>query len=303
MTEIIDAHLHLFRSPREESLVFPRSGWPLDWYWGNEERLLQYMDLWHISHVVTPNIMDTGRMTRARQARDPEADPAAIAEEMREKVSRFNDWACDFGTRQPRVVPLVMVDPVLFGPELAGLLEGWIARGAKGVKVHPNICGHFPDDERMWPVYEVLSAAGLHVLTDTTADLDAAGNTPGAPINWAPVLRRFPDLKLHMAHLPGGMWDQRLTLAAEFGDNLVFDTSKGFVDHRHVTSDHRQMSILDAVRVMRQIGIERIMFASDGPGDEVDVVDAAAQILRLDLTEAEKTAVLSGNAKRIYGLR
>jgi predicted TIM-barrel fold metal-dependent hydrolase len=267
------------------------------------------MDMWGISHVVTANIMDTGAMVRARLAKAGDiggAEKTTLVEslriDMQERVQKFNEWACDLGRRDPRFVPYVMVDPVLFDGSLIDKLAGWIERGARGAKVHPNICGHYPDDARMHPIYELLSAKGLVVLTDSTAKPDHKGGFPGAPINWAPVLRRFPKLKLQIAHLPGGRFDERIALAQEFHGDLWFDTSQGFVDAEHPPLEHRQLTVSDAVRVLKKIGIERILFASDSPGGDAEVNEQALQILRLALTDGEKEAILSGNAKKLLGL-
>jgi predicted TIM-barrel fold metal-dependent hydrolase len=195
-----------------------------------------------------------------------------------------------------------MIDPGLFGEGLAGELEGWVASGARGIKVHPVICGHYPDDPRMHPIYEIAREQGLVVLTDTTAHPDKRGRQVGAPLEWVPVLERFPGLKLQIAHLPGGLWEDRIELARRFTENVWFDTSQGFVDALHRPLEHRQVDGEAAVGVLRAIGTHRVLFASDAPGGGVDVVDLASQILRLDLTDDEKERILAGNAKQLLDL-
>ena len=53
-----------------------------------------------------------------------------------------------------------------------------------------------------------------------------------------------------------------------------------------------------ALRVMRDVGIERMIFGSDGP--HVMLQPYLEQVLRLPLTEEERRLILSENAKRIY---
>jgi predicted TIM-barrel fold metal-dependent hydrolase len=116
------------------------------------------------------------------------------------------------------------------------------------------------------------------------------------------VLERFPGLKLQIAHLPGGLWEDRIELARRFTENVWFDTSQGFVDALHRPLEHRQVDGEAAVGVLRAIGTHRVLFASDAPGGGVDVVDLASQILRLDLTDDEKERILAGNAKQLLDL-
>lgn len=307
--DLIDAHVHLCRTPVEEQRVFPRPGWPLEWYWANESRIGSYMELWGISHIVIANLMDTRAMTRSKLAHAGDLDDGerrrlrdSLRLDMQVRVAKFNDWACDLGQRDERIIPFVMVDPVLFGDDLVERLDSWIGRGARGIKVHPNICGHFPDDRRMDAVYDLVQERELIVLTDTTDEPDAGGEHPGAPINWAPVLRRFGKLTVQLAHLPGGLWTERLALAEEFGDNLWFDTSQGFVDADHAPRDHRRLGAEQAVEIIRAIGAHRIVFGSDAPGGHVDVIDLASQLLGLPLADSEKEAILAGNAKRLLKL-
>ena len=67
--EIIDVHLHLCKDINQERLVFPKAGWPDEWYWGNPAAVIPYMNERGVSHVATQNIIDTGRMVEARLVR------------------------------------------------------------------------------------------------------------------------------------------------------------------------------------------------------------------------------------------
>jgi uncharacterized protein len=307
LPEIIDAHVHLTRSRKEEDLVFHRAGWPLGWYWGNEEAILDYMGPRNISHVVTLNIMDTRSMIESRRRRAVAVGQAVVEseleDEMRERVRRFNTWACELGRKSAGIISFVMADPVLFGPQLLAEVHRCLDLGAAGLKVHPYLCGHFPDHPDMLEVYAQCADAQIPILTDTTGELDAAGRQLGAPRYWGPVIANFPSLRLIVAHLPGELWDERLELGKLPAENLFFDISGGFVDERHPRVTHRELPIEQAERVLKKIGIERVMFGSDGPGRGVDILDMASQVLRLDLTDAEAEAVLSGNAKQFFGLK
>ena len=308
--EIIDIHLHLLRDVNQERLVFPKPGWPDEWYWCNPDAIVPYMDARGVSHVVTQNIMDTTRMVEARIARarasgasDDEIAKARVdlADDMRRRVRDFNSWACEAHAAEPRIVPFVMIDPILFGEEVVEELDRCIALGAKGIKVHPSICGHFPDHPQMMPVYERCQETGLGVLTDSRGRPRGDGDASyGAPVGWRPVLSAFPRLKFIMAHFCDEMWDDRLDLAREFHDNLWFDMSGGLVDAHHPAGGHSMMPAEQAVRVFRKVGVERMLFGSDGPGGGAgqDILHAAAQVMALEFTDDEKEAILAGNAKR-----
>ena len=146
--EIIDVHLHLCRDVNQERLVFPKDGWPDEWYWGNPDAVIPYMNERGVSYVATQNIMDTGRMTEARLARvraggasDEEVERVRLdlAEQMRERVRGFNDWACETHAEEPRIIPFVMIDPVLFGEAAdrgAGPLHCERGEGRQGPPEH-----------------------------------------------------------------------------------------------------------------------------------------------------------------------
>jgi len=310
--EIIDVHLHLCRDTMQEKLVFAKRGWPDEWYWGSPDKIGPYMDERGVSHVVTVNIMDTGRMTVARMARLPKDASATereqaqvrLSKEMQERVCSFNDWACATHKSNPRIIPYVMIDPVLFGDQAVAELDRCIGLGAWGIKVHPSICGHMPNHPNMLPVYELCQERGLGVLSDTTPRANPDGMRYGLPANWTPVLATFPRLKFIMAHFCDELWDERIELAGKFKDNLWFDMSGGLVDEYHPPEGHRGMPATQAVRVFRKVGVDRMLFGSDGPGGGhgVDIREAASQITALDFTEDEKHAILNGNAKRFLGL-
>ena len=120
------------------------------------------------------------------------------------------------------------------------------------------------------------------------------------PKNFARVLEAFPRLTLVLAHLGSAWWDERIELAQKY-PNVFFDTSQAFAasDMLPITP-RRSLAEEDAVRVMRKIGVDRIMFGSDFC--PIPIQPQLEQILRLPLNDEEKRLVLAENAKRILKL-
>ena len=112
----------------------------------------------------------------------------------------------------------------------------------------------------------------------------------GQPGNFAKVLEAFPRLTLVLAHLGSAWWDERVELAQKY-PNVFFDTAQGFaaVDMLPVTP-RRSLAEEDAARVLRKIGIERIMFGTDYPA--VPAQPQLEQVLRLPISAEEKRLLL-----------
>lgn len=129
--------------------------------------------------------------------------PREIADQ-HEKLAQLRDKLGDV------VIPFAAVDPrrsdVL--PMLRQLVE---QRGFKGIKVYPNL-GYRPDDpvlmEQIWPyaveknlpVMTHCSRGGPRGQGISKEDLD----NYTAPACWVPVLEKFPNLRVCLAHLGGG---------------------------------------------------------------------------------------------------
>ena len=306
--ELVDMHRHLSRDTQLERLIFPKPGLPDDWYWCNLDRVIAFMDAHHISHLAAMNVMATRAMiaSRVRRAREAGRGEAQIAEardhfrqEMRDRVREMNDWSLAAQAREPRLRVYVALDPTLFEDAAVEEVERCIALGATGVKIHPSSSGHYPDHAALWPVFARCQEAGLGVLACSGGRPGDGGEPYAAPLGWRPVLRAFPRLRLVLAHFCDDAWDERLDLAREFGQ-LRFDISGGLVDATHRGDFRSALPAVQAARVFRKVGIERLMWGSDTAYDPMPSVH---QILALDLTDDEKERILARNAKEFFGLR
>jgi predicted TIM-barrel fold metal-dependent hydrolase len=114
------------------------------------------------------------------------------------------------------------------------------------------------------------------------------------------VFRNFPRLKFILAHLPSAYWDQRLDIASQF-PQVYFDTSGGFSSQQWQGRDaHRSCAVEDAARLMRSVGIHRVLFGSDGP--MADFRLQFEQIMELSLLDEEKRRIFSENARELLEL-
>ena len=299
----IDAHLHLSRNTAQEQQVFSKPGAADSWLWASPDKIGRYLDWFGMSHVVFLNVMDTGRMTRARLAKSGPAPSEeaidTVRREMQDRVSRFNDWACEIHQRDRRLVPCVYIDPVLFGEAAIAELERSVCAGAKGVKMHPDISGFRPNERQLWPLFERIQELEVPVVFDTGASRHTRDDH-GRPALFADLLEAFPRLTVVLAHLASAYWDERADLAERF-PNVVFDTAGGFGNPMHTArGESRALPEQDAVRLIRKIGPHRVMFGSDGPA--FDPFWQAHQLARLPMERGELDLMLAGTAKRVYRL-
>lgn len=135
------------------------------------------------------------------------------------------------------------------------------------------------------------------ILVGSAAHIHQSRKDYGEPQNFEKVLQAFPKLTLIMAHLGSAWWDERVELAQKY-PNLYFDISQGFSAPDHIpASPHRALAEEDAIRIMRKIGIERIMFGTDGPAATLE--PQMESLLRMPLRDVEKQMILAENAKKI----
>jgi predicted TIM-barrel fold metal-dependent hydrolase len=322
--EIIDCHIHVARTQEEELEWWYQPGRGRLQTYATPERVTAFMDYHHVSMmafmVITP-----------RQLRGPVNEKARLVElsmercsqkvvdiklKIAETIRELNQWGCEVGEQYPRLIPFILISDDLGNAEqIEEEVVLRVSKGAKGVKLHPGMYSFYPNDKLFWPMYEKCQELGLpvlsdsgpwphsHVLTEYPMPMHQSPKSSdhAEPYNFIEVLDAFPRLKLILAHLGSAWWDERVELAAKY-PNVYFDTSQGFAASDRIPFvPHRSLAEEDAVRIMRRIGLQRIMFGSDHPA--LSFGPQLAQILRLDLTEQEKKMVLGGNARNIVGIQ
>jgi predicted TIM-barrel fold metal-dependent hydrolase len=190
---------------------------------------------------------------------------------------------------------LVCVDPTLFTPaELVDHLTELADGGVRGIKLHPVSQGYRPDDQRLQPIYRTCQEAGLVVLSHSGPG--HRGDASARPSEFGPVLERWPDLRLVLAHLGGATWRETAELAAMF-PQVVFDLSE-IIEWAGAAN---APSAAELAGLIQGIGADRVMLGSDFPWyDPRRTVD---RVMGLPLLgPAEREAILGGTAMRVLGL-
>lgn len=155
--------------------------------------------------------------------------------------------------------------------------------GLKGLKIHPDSQLFYVDDERMFPVYDMIQGRmpiQIH-CGDYRYDYDH-------PRRIRHILEEFPKLTV---------------IAAHFGGWSVYDLAVEYLEDMNCYLDcSSSMMYLGRKRsqeLIRIYGAERMLFGSDfpmwNPASELE------RLMEVDLTEEERQLMLHLNAERILG--
>ena len=113
-----------------------------------------------------------------------------------------DEYVANFAARAPeKLIGFASCDPTQDG-YLDELRRAAEELGLRGLKMGPIYAGFDPRDPRCAPVYEYCQARGLPILfhTGTTFHRDAPLEF-GRPWLWDEVARRYPELRIVLAHL------------------------------------------------------------------------------------------------------
>ncbi len=172
--------------------------------------------------------------------------------------------------------------------DFAEEIENAVSLGLCGVKLHPDIQGADIDDARFFPLYAELERRNLPLylhMGDNRAEYRFS-----EPKKLVRILDKFPNLTVFAAHFGGyKAWNDAETYLYDC-KNVYFDTSSAFWA---MTTDH-------AKRLINKFGVKKIMFGTDYP--LLPSSEYLELFMKLELTEAERHAILWQNAADFFGI-
>ncbi len=144
-----------------------------------------------------------------------------------------------------RLVPYCAVNP--WQPDAVSELRRCISEwGFRGLKLHPTINGfHLSDPRLVDPLFEEAEGLGIPVIAHGASDLY------NSPPEFAEMARRFPRVRLFMAHM-GFFWsvDQAIAYAREL-PNLYLEASRA--------------PIFEIATAVRELGPDKVVWGTDSP--------------------------------------
>ncbi len=275
---IIDAHAHICPdkiAAASAKVFFERNNWA--WiYDGKVGTLLRLMDENAVSKAIIVNVV---------------VNP--------DLVSKSNDFTASRVKEFPdRLMGFVFMHPDC--KDAPGELERCVKTQCfKAIKINGSLLRFFPEDERMLRIYEKAMELGVPIMTHCGPNVENFFKDPeeikerqfAEPKAWVPVLKRFPNLKLILAHFAGSTHYYRdaLEVLEEFPEVLV-DCSMVL----------NRLTPEEATGFIKKIGAERVVFGTDYPGHEVD--KEIEVVKGLGLTDEEKEKIFSKNIIRFLEL-
>ena len=144
-----------------------------------------------------------------------------------------NEEIAEIAAANPDVlIPFASIDPARGAGGVRTARRLIDEHGVRGFKFHPNSQGFFPNDPAVYPLYEVIEAAGLPALFHTGHSGIGAGVRGGGgirlkysnPMHVDDVAVDFPDLKIVLAH-PSFPWQDEAISVALHKPNVYIDLS------------------------------------------------------------------------------
>ena len=138
------------------------------------------------------------------------------------------------------------------------------------------------DDPRLNPIVERCIQLDVPILAHTWVKATGNMTRESTYHHAAAMARRYPDMKLSMAHA-AGRWEEAGRVVRQY-PNIGVDLSGG----------EPEDGIVDCL--VAAIGAERIFWGSDAPGRSFAV--QMSKVLAADIPQPDKDLILGGNIRR-----
>ncbi len=187
-------------------------------------------------------------------------------------------------------LPFASVDPNT-DPAPAALLDHYIDAGVRGLKLYPSYQFFYPDDIRVYPLYERCAHHGLPVLLHIGSSV-----IPGTRLEYCDPVRLdtvavdFPGLNVVMAHGGRGYWYDACAFLASQHSNVFIDVT-GIVPGR----------LLEFFPDLPRFA-DKFVFGSDWPAMPKSPAENVRVIEGLGLDDDALDRILWRNAARLLGI-
>lgn len=206
-----------------------------------------------------------------------------------ESITRFaeeiNNY--DYGNEGIRLISFGGIHPDTedYKKELNILYE----KGFKGIKLHPDYQHTFIDDIKYLRIIDYASSLGMVIITHAGFDVGYPELTHCTPDRAKRMLDEVKPEKLVLAHMGGvfmGEWVEKVLV----GQNVYLDTS--------YVADIMNKELF--VRMVRNHGADRILFASDSPWKDPGSIKEV--ICAMNFNEEEKKMIFCKNAEKLLNI-
>lgn len=165
--------------------------------------------------------------------------------------------------------------------------------GCAGIKLHPANAGYPIDGAYYDQIFRYANEHGILVEIHSypRAHLADDGCSPSR-IKY--VLAKYPDLKVSVAHLGGFQYEELYGMDA-------------YVNLSSILPDLvRKLDLAEANKVLRSIGLDRLVFATDYPDSRslqpTEIYETYCELLgHMDFTQEEAERICKYNALRMIG--
>ena len=183
-----------------------------------------------------------------------------------------------------RFVPFASVHPRDAG--WRAKLAAFAARGARGVKLHPEMMRFAPDDPEAMQIYAECERLGLPVIFHAgRSGIEPESIRPYALIrHYVPAIAAYPRVQFLLGHAGARDVDDALAAAQQYPNVWLEIACQGAT----------QLSGL-----LSALGAERLLFGSDWPFYPLAATLAKVLLVTEGKPEA-RAAILGGNAERMF---
>jgi len=198
--------------------------------------------------------------------------------DLRTIIKQHNKIAALARKMPGRIFGMANPNPHLSASKYRKELERCIGLGFVGVKLHPQAHAVNPSSSAGTNVFETALALGIPVMVHT-----GDGIPWTLPSKFIQIARKFPDLKIILAHCGGSMFTDEAILAGQLCPNIYLEPSW-----------LPSMTIRGFCRIL---GANRLMFGSD-MGE--NVASELAKFRSIGLTDEELEWCLCKTAAKVF---
>ena len=202
-----------------------------------------------------------------------------------------NERVGAFAQTTERLIPFASINP-LTTPNAAEELDRFVSGyGFRGLKLYPTYHHFYPNDERLFPLYDRAQDLGMPVMFHTGSSVfPNALMKFGDPLALDDVAVFFPRLVIIQAHSGRGFWYDRAFFLSVLHENVYMDITG--LPPRNLLKYFPDL----------EKNQDKVLFGSDWPVI-ASIKDNIGALRHLPIREEAKERILGLNAARLFGIK